>query len=196
MRSGPLVVLLGISGVGKSFLTQRISERRPDLLYLSAGNLLREALKVDPEQLRTSKRNVILANQLMLSEAVRRARSGRWQKTVLLEAHSIIDNDRELIEVPLNTISNLEVAGIVLVEDHASQIKRRRETDTRSRPHRGLRELKDQQQQSSDAATRYAIALNAPIQKVSSGDAATTLDFIHQLEKSFQLEQSHFQSRS
>ena len=123
MRPGPLVVLLGISGVGKSFLAQKISERRPDLLCLSAGTLLREALEADPEQLRTSNRNVILINQLLLAETVRRARSGRWQQTVLLEAHSIIDNDQELIEVPLKIMLTLDIAGIVLVEDYGDRYK-------------------------------------------------------------------------
>ncbi|WP_091950882.1 AAA family ATPase [Methylorubrum salsuginis] len=196
MRPGPLVVLLGISGVGKSFLVQKISERRSDLLCISAGTLLRDALKADPEQLRTSNRNVILSNQLLLADAVRRARSGRLQQTVLLEAHSIIDNDTELIEVPLEVIRALEIAGIILVEDHVTHIKRKRKTDTRFRPDRCLRELKDQQQQSSDAATRYSIALNVPIQKVLSGDVENTLDFICRLEKSSRLEQSDSQSRS
>ncbi|WP_162242625.1 AAA family ATPase [Methylobacterium sp. Leaf88] len=177
-------MLLGISGVGKSFLTRQISEARPDLLCLSAGTLLRETLKADPEQLRTSNRDVILANQMLLSEAVRRARSGKWQQTAILEAHIVIDNGRELIKLPVEAFQSLDIGGIILVEDSVEHIKRRRETDARFRPDRSLDELVSQQQESSEAADRYAADLDAPIQKVSPIDTMNTLDFIHKLEES------------
>lgn len=184
MRPGPLVVLLGISGVGKSFLTRRMSEFRPDLLCLSAGTLLIEALRADPEQLRTANREVILANQALLSEAVHRARSGRWQQTVLLEAHSVIDNDEDLIDVPVDVIQALEIAGIILIEEYVAYIRRRRKADLRTRPDRGLSKLDEQQRLSSNAALRYATALSVPIRRLSSEDYAAALNFVQELEHS------------
>lgn len=182
MRPGPLIVLLGISGVGKSFLARRMSEFRPDLLCLSAGTLLKEALRVDPEKLRTANRDVILANQALLSEAVRRARSGRWQQTVLLEAHSVIDNDKDLIDVPVEIIQALEIAGIILIEEYAAHIRRRRKADLRTRPDRKLYELDEQQRQSSEVAVRYATILSVPILRLSSEDYNSALNFVQELE--------------
>lgn len=183
MRLGPLIVLLGISGVGKSYLARRIFLRRPNILCLSAGALLKDALAEDPEQLRTANRDVVLKNQMILADAVRTARNHRWKQTVLLEAHSVIDNDQELIEVPIDAMRAIQVAGIILIEEPASDILRRRDADMRSRPARGLRELEDQQQLSNAVTYQYADALSAPIQKVSSGDSETALKFIHTIEQ-------------
>ncbi|WP_455988482.1 AAA family ATPase [Methylorubrum extorquens] len=184
MRPGPLIVLFGISGAGKSYLSRKISTCRPDILCLSAGVLLKDALAEDPEQLRTANRDVILSNQMILADAVRTARHNRWEDTVLLEAHSVIDNDRELIEVPFDAMRAIQIAGIILIEERVSEIMRRRDADMRFRPARGLRELEDQQQLSDAVAYKYADAVSAPIQKISSEDFKTALDFIDTIEQS------------
>lgn len=157
---------------------------RPDILCLSAGNLLKDALAKDPEQLRTENRDVVFNNQMILADAVRAARNYRWEQTVILEAHSVIDNNIELIEVPFDAMRSMQIAGIIVIEERVSDIMRRRAADMRFRPDRGPRELEHQQQLSNAVAYQYAVALSAPIQKISSGDFKTTLDFIDTIEKS------------
>ena len=116
MIRGPVILLLGPSGSGKSYHAQQISLARPAVLALNAGELLRQSFKTTKEQLRTASGAAIQENQSELSEALSRARVGRWSRPVLLEAHTFIDNDRELVDIPAESIAALEPKGILAID--------------------------------------------------------------------------------
>lgn len=182
MIKGPVIAILGLSGSGKSYLGRSIVRARPEYLRLSAGGLLRRSFHTTGEKLRTAEGDDVRENQTELAEALAEARAGQWERPILLEAHSFIDNDRELVDVPVEVMASLELAGIVLVDVPAEQIAARRTTDKRKRPQRSLAELKRQCARSKSLANGYASDLDIPLIAVNSGEKERVLTFLDTLE--------------
>lgn len=181
MRPGSVIAILGLSGSGKSYLARSIAKARPQFLHLSAGDLLRNLLHTTGEKLRTADGAAIRGNQLQLAEALAKARDGQMERPVLLEAHSFIDNDRELIDVPLEVMASLDLAGILLIDVPAAEIAARRESDTRKRPRRSVSELNRQSVRSRKLAKGYATRLRIPMISVASGEQARAIEFVDQI---------------
>lgn len=181
MIKGPVIAILGLSGSGKSYLGRSIVRARPEYLRLSAGGLLRRSLHTTGEKLRTAEGDDVRENQTELARALAEARAGQWKRPVLLEAHSFIDNDRELIDVPSEVMASLDLAGIILIDVPAEQIAARRQTDKRKRPQRSLSELKHQCARSKKLARCYAADLDIPLISVNSGERHRVLTFLDTL---------------
>ena len=181
MINGPVVAILGLSGSGKSYLGRSIVRARPEYLRLSAGSLLRRSLRTTGEKLRTAEGGDVRENQMELAAALAEARTGQWKRPVLLEAHSFIDNDRELVDVPSEVMASLGLVGIILIDLPAEQIAARRQTDKRKRPQRSLAELKDQCARSKRLAKGYAANLDIPLIAVNSGERERVLTFLDTL---------------
>jgi adenylate kinase len=181
MINGPVVAILGLSGSGKSYLARSIVRARPEYLRLSAGSLLRRSFHTTGEKLRTAEGEEVRENQIELASALAEARAGQWKRPVLLEAHSFIDNDQELVDVPSEAMASLGLAGIILIDMPAEQIAARRQTDKRKRPQRSLAELKRQRVRSTRLANGYAADLNIPLIAVRSGERERVLAFLDTL---------------
>lgn len=170
--------MFGISGVGKSHLARRIVQARPGLLRLSASGLLKSKLRTTGEKLRTAQVRDVVSNQFALVGALSAARDGRWQIPVLLEAHAVIDNDHELIDVPLEVIKAIGVAGILSLSAPPAKIEMYRGRDRRKRPARTVEELEHQQKRSLAVSQHYASVLGVPFKEVEAGDLKAALDLI------------------
>lgn len=180
--TGPIIILLGVSGVGKSRLANKIGALRPDTLLLSAGGLLRKYLRTTGEKLRTAEKRDVQENQLALAEALTNERRGQEDRLVLLEAHSFIDNDQELVDVPVKIIESLKPAGIILMSTTGERLAQQREMDERERPKRTPRELGRQLDHSRNLAVHYSETLRIPMIQIEGGDYETALAFIDSLE--------------
>lgn len=178
MTAAPLIALLGISGVGKSHLARLLLRTRPDLLRLSASSLLKSRLHTTGERLRTASGPAVASNQFALVDALAAAREGAWDRPVILEAHAVIDNDRELVDVPLQVMEAMGVSGILSLVAQPDTILARRAHDHRLRPERTALELTAQQERSRSMARHYAVGLNVPIAEVDSADVASSLQFV------------------
>jgi adenylate kinase len=158
------IIVFGISGVGKSTACASYIARHPNVLHTSAGALLQEAKGIDSDVLRTEAAQGILQNQTLLVAAVARYRLGREDADILIEAHSIIDNDHELIEVPVDIVRALRPDGLVLLEASPELVFERRQKDLRSRPARTVEELKSQMVVARKACEKYAAELKLPLE--------------------------------
>ena len=184
MKVGPTIALLGISGSGKSWLTARILAKRPEFLKLSAGRLLREALHTTGKALRTAPSDDVLRNQDKLVQLLRDARKGRQERPVLLEAHAFIDNDRELVDVPVEVMRALDVTGLLVLVASPKTIYARRAADPdRRRPGRTVEDLAHQQEHMLALAWAYARELPARILVVDSSDVAGALHFVDAIRR-------------
>jgi adenylate kinase len=171
--------MLGLSGSGKTRLAARIVAARPDFLKLSAGRLLREALHTTGRALRTAPSEEVLENQRRLVQVLQHARAGREGQPVLLEAHAFVDNDRELIDVPVDVMRAMDVSGLLVLVASPEIIHNRRVTDLRRRrPHRTVDDLSRQQEHMLELARKYASGLPAEIAVVESGDLPAALRFL------------------
>lgn len=141
----PRVGLFGISGVGKSHLGRRIVAARPNVLHLVASALLKDAHQATGENLRTASADAVARNQNALREMVDRAAARRPLDPIVLDAHSVIDNDAGLVPVPYGAIGPIGLSAFLFLRDDPALIVERRRDPSRQRPDRSAAELAAQQ---------------------------------------------------
>lgn len=170
LEDGPVIGLFGLSGVGKTKYAQEVVAREPRILHLQASELLRRASGLNDEELRTARRDRLIANQGALAAAMEEARAGRRDRPVLIDAHSVIDNDIELVDVPFEAIAPLRIDSFVFLRANPELIVTRRSRSDRPRPYRSAETLAEHQRRALDACGHYAARSNAPLTIVDAVD--------------------------
>ncbi|PZO47805.1 MAG: hypothetical protein DCF16_17245 [Alphaproteobacteria bacterium] len=165
------VCLFGLSGVGKTTLAKRVVARVPNVSHVTASALLRSALDLSAEQLRTESAENVRSNQDVLVQAFWRVCGNL--PVVLFDGHSLIDGEAGLIDVPLQTIIALKPAHVVFVHATVEEIVQRRASDAgRVRPARTPKQLSEQQPRAEKNARSYALAAGVPFVSTSADDDA------------------------
>uniref|UniRef100_B0SXW9 Adenylate kinase-like protein n=1 Tax=Caulobacter sp. (strain K31) TaxID=366602 RepID=B0SXW9_CAUSK len=172
------LILFGISGVGKTTASRRILTRFPGILHFQASTLLKAVLSQSGEALRTASPAQIASNQRELAEALRRERAGDPCAPALLDAHSVIDNDATLVELPFEIFAPIRPVAIAFLRADPDIIRCRRQNDGRARPARTNDQLAAHQHQALEAARRHASALQIPFAVVDSDAPEALLDFV------------------
>lgn len=170
MTASRVVAMFGLSGVGKGWLARELCERHQQILHLEASALMRAALNTTGEALRTAAVGVVQDNQSRLVQAFIAARSAQPDRPVLFDGHSVIDNDLELVEVPVSVVAALGTDAIVFVFDDPTAIRERRLLDDRRRPDRPVVALAHHQERARAVAVGYAERLNLEFHEVTAGD--------------------------
>ncbi len=171
--SGHFVCVFGISGVGKTTLIRQFMSRHPDWHALSAGGLLGGLSHMAPTSLRLAERPVIEENQFAIAEAVQRHRRANPGSKWMLDAHSTIDNDRELVIVPTEVIARIDPDRLIFVFDDAAVIHLRRTSDShRLRPITSLDRIEEEQRLALDTCVVYARELKLDLHRVRSNNLA------------------------
>ena len=165
-----VVAMFGLSGVGKGWVAQEVCDRLPQVLHLEASALMQKALQTSSETLRTAPADTMGLNQLSLVAAFQAAREAEPERPILFDGHSIIDNDKSLIEIPVSVIAALAPDHIVFVMDEPDVIACRRSNDHRTRPLRTLSELSDHQTRARAVAVDYAVSQKVPFVEIRAGD--------------------------
>jgi len=162
--SGPVILVAGLSGVGKSTAISRIKELQ--FLHLSASELIKEELARNIDQTPTSEElrtGPVLDNQSALIAGFKRRRAG-WEGAVLFDAHLVIDTGPELLTLPIEVFDATSVDGILLLEERPEVIaERRKRDDRRRRPDRLIAELTQHQERQQERATEIATELTVPL---------------------------------
>lgn len=171
---GLCVIVFGISGVGKTTECEAYIGQHPDWMHVSASQLLREATNVSNEDLRTASADGIRANQQLLGEMLTKHRLGRESRPILIDAHAVIDNDRQLVRVPIEAVRSLSPDGMILLEAPASLIAQRRLTG-RHRPQRSIADIRRELSAERQTVRRYAKELRVPLQE-GEATGSLTLD--------------------
>lgn len=171
MTSGPqLSILFGLSGVGKTTMGRAVIERNAGVSHVSASDLLKAAHSQTGEELRTAKRDRLVANQGALADALRAWPFPVGTNHVLLDAHSVIDNDRVLVDIPISAIAPLSPNRLIFISDDPAAIAGRRRSDTRQRPIRTPEELDSHQNRSWAVCQGFSEAMRVPLLRIRSGD--------------------------
>lgn len=165
-RTGRLLFIAGVHGVGKTTLCDRYAVQR-GLLHKSASQLIREANQTAICSTSKAVRN-IPDNQKLLVKAVQRYREAR--EGMLLDGHFALWDEKHRAQ-PLAThvFSQLGIDGIVVVHDAPSKIAQRlKERDTHGASSAAIGEL---QRMELSRAIEVAKELGIPLTTVRSGDA-------------------------
>lgn len=178
-----LLILAGISGVGKTTLVESLVKARPEILALQASSLLKAALLQSGEQLRIATGGAVTSNQAPLASALEAARAGRNERPVILDAHLVIDNDRELIEIPIDTFRALHPTAFLMLKAAPATIAAQRASGSRARPIRSFAELDRHQATSERLALHYSSELRIPCRILDSADLDAVAQFVAEVFK-------------
>lgn len=167
-----MILILGLSGIGKSSLIRRAAEIRI-ALHLAASNLIKAGLARRAEQATSEelRKGAVLDNQQVLLEEFQLAVSSTDRQLVIFDGHNVIDTPTGPLEIPAGVLSQLRPDIIIFVEDDPAHIVARRAADTaRTRPLRTPQELAAHQALAKSNAETLAANLGVPFYAVRSGD--------------------------
>jgi adenylate kinase len=143
----PVVALLGISGVGKSTVLNKLAGTIA-FQHVQASTIIklaRDAQVATPTGLDELRNTNIDDNQALLISGFAAARDPT-APVVVLDGHSVIDTPQGLICIPPIVFARLGVSLFVFLADDAAAIAdRRRQDQTRRRPTRTNDELERHQ---------------------------------------------------
>ena len=164
MSKRKVIVLAGLSGVGKSTLLHN-ARRALAFEHLQASDLImeerheRQGQSVAQDILREG--NIDGNQALLISAFMRRAPK---KGLVVLDGHTAIDTPGGLVENSPSVYAAIHDSRFVVLVDDVAKIALRRLSDTRrSRPVRSTEELSDHQERSLLAAYRAALTLSVPL---------------------------------
>lgn len=172
-----LVCVFGVSGVGKSTLLRDYVASHPNWMHINAGDVLSAITSRSSEVLRTSEKEDIQGNQRVLVERILEICARHRDKSVLLDAHCVVDSGRDLIKVPVSAIEDLDPDLLVCVWDEPASIQVRRSAATdRVRPERTVAQLNGYQKMVMETCEEYRQDLGIELIKVRAGDGAGLAD--------------------
>lgn len=160
-----IIALTGISGVGKSFLLNKIRTTHA-FQGLSASKLIANAkssIVADSdigEQLRRAK---IDDNQANLISSFHQARD-KTAPCIILDGHALIDTPNGYVPIDYDVFAKIGISRIVNLVDNARDIFNRRNHDAyRTRPNRSESDINGYQEAAQTQCLRIAIALKIPL---------------------------------
>lgn len=168
-----ITVIVGVSGVGKTFLINKLIKNDSQFIHFSAGSLIQKRLSViNRDRLRLLSGNQILQNQYaMLEQFNIELQLLPIPRHVLFDAHMIIDSGIDLIEIPFEIFRGLSPCRIVFLHDDPKFIVERRNLDvTRDRPEKTVFDISQQQARSKELAVELCNYLSVPLISVSESE--------------------------
>lgn len=151
-----MIFVGGIHGVGKTYLCEKLKERR-DLNSYSASLLISD-LK---QELFTANKKIegIRQNQDLLVEAVKQLKE---QRLYLLDGHfCLLNKEGEVTKIPNTTFENLAPKSIIVITNSIEQIAKH--LINRDQSHYDLKLLEDFQNQEVEYATEISQTLKIPL---------------------------------
>ena len=165
-------IVAGISGVGKTWLLEKVGAAIP-MQVLSASSLIRDSLLQTEEQQPSQdhlRARSIEDNQAALLEAFKRHLDPD-RVLVILDAHVVIDTPHGLAHIGSDVFDEIDPDFVVFIKDDPRRIHLNRERDAkRQRPERSVSSLAKQQEIAIRAAQDIAHSLGIPIHFVDGGD--------------------------
>lgn len=168
-----IVVVAGLSGVGKSHLINELKKGGSQFVHFSAGSLIKKRRNLsNRDELRLLGENEILQNQyLLVNQLKEELESLSDRSIVLFDAHMVIDSDESILEIPFEIFEKLNPSRFILLCCEPEVLLSRREKDSsRLRPLRSVKKLNTQQELSRKLAEEYAARLSIPFSSLASDD--------------------------
>jgi adenylate kinase len=166
-----IIVIVGLSGVGKSYVIEQLKLSSDRFVNFSAGTLIKKRRSnMGRDELRLLDEEEILQNQYLLVEQfIEEINLIDKNKTILFDAHMLIDASEKVVEIPLEIFSKINPSQFIFLHEDPNIILDRRLGDaSRKRPNRSFEEIRSQQNRSLDIVKEYAQQLNIPLSHYTS----------------------------
>ena len=182
-----LIVVCGQSGVGKTTVIEKVSEKRGDLKILNYGErilamALKNGLMRNPGDMNTLTPDVISRLQIQTSKYIHELTG-----TVVLDMHLTVDTPIGLIAgMPRTVMDALQPALIILLEAKPDDILKRRMTGKGVlEVAESIRDIQERADFDRAAAISIAIDIGIPIKILRNDDADKTAEEISEILTSF-----------
>lgn len=159
-----LIALVGVSGVGKSFLLSGLRDEVP-FQRLSASDLIQQQRAYEGTQVhKDALRSVAIDDNQKLLVAGYRRTVEAVDGLLVLDGHTLIDTPTGFVEAGDEVFRQLEVEQFVFLSARPEEILARREKDEkRERPVRTVTQISDYQDAALISAFKVAMALGVPL---------------------------------
>lgn len=175
----PCILVLGISGSGKTTACLDAVRSIPTLRYVSASELLRAATSSTPERFSTRTDREAEADQFRLADLLIQYRLQMRGHPVLIDAHATVATQDGHLTVPLKAIASISPTAIALVEKPVHEVDSQRRRDlSRHRPTRSHQQLADEMANERRAAEGYASNLGLRLGTIPTATWPSLLNFI------------------
>jgi len=164
MSNQDFLLVFGVAGVGKTTACEAFANKHPEFLYYRASALLSAARGISTEALRTSKSHEIERNQELLVKQLEARRRKHPARPFLIDAHAVIDNDHQLVRVPVEIVASMKPTGMILLEATPETIVARRRRDPRTRPQRAVEAIAREIATERETVLSYVAELDLPLE--------------------------------
>jgi adenylate kinase len=161
---GLCFLVFGISGVGKTTACKQYLRAHPQFIYVRASAVLSAARAKSADALRTVDAQEFVANQELIVRHLMAVRHDNPDSPILADVHAIIDNDEELLRVPLDIVRSMRANAFVLLEAPSETVLLRRDSLIRSRSRRTKSEIEFEMTIERETVLSYAKALDLPLE--------------------------------
>jgi adenylate kinase len=172
-----IIVVFGISGVGKSSAISNFIQGHPEWAHVQAGKLLQNKMpETAYDDLRLGTDEKILKNQNLLVSAFDEYLKTTSHSKIIFDGHSVIDSGQDFFKVPPSIIKKLYPQKIIFIFSEPEKIVKQREKDpSRSRPIYSLEKTTEFQKISLNHAKAIANELDIPFNQIT-GDGLSNIE--------------------
>ncbi len=155
-----LTFVVGVSGVGKTELIRRFVSKHNKYMHLEASKLIREGLNAKiSEQIGLLPKEQIIKNQSILLERLLKYKQKCHH--IILDGHLLINNNQELVKIPLDVVKDIAPQNMILVTGNAQDIISHRTNDQyKHRPSQTVNEIEQIQNYLKHVAISYCKELS------------------------------------
>jgi len=159
-----MILVTGISGVGKTYTIERFVELSPNYRYGRASKILAELGRPTTNLTR----EMLIENQVALHDTIREL-ALRHGDRLILDGHAVLEDDNSSILEVAELFPDVPIAAIVLIDDDPSVLQERRRSKGRPDSEIEIRHLQALERKMS---AEWAASIDARFHVVKSGDLA------------------------
>ena len=170
--------VFGLSGVGKSFLTNRILSHSSDFVVTSASKLIKQAShKILLKDLNSP---VVKENQSVLINEFECFCKINRNKSVIIELHNVIETRDDVIQIENDVFYNLKLDVAFFITRPPEVILNHRLQDkSRIRANKTVAEINQLQESALSRFKNTFSDIDIPHQVLCNGNIDTFFEFIH-----------------
>ncbi len=172
-----IIAIFGISGVGKSHLTEQLNQHLPDNIATSASNLIKNKSGVtNPKKLAPED---IIKNQYSLIASITEIRKTNPKKTITIEMHTSLILEGKIIDIEKSCFLKMGIEKAIFLYEKPKNIEQRIQSDkSKHRELKHIDEIKSWQEYNLKRFRYISSSLAIPSIVVSPDKVAKIVTFI------------------
>ncbi len=171
-----IILVAGVHGVGKSYLCSEYA-KHSGVNHKSASQIIKEQLSESAWTNRLFASDIEKNQKALVSGIEKYKESG----ILLLDGHFVLINkNNQLVDIPIETYSSLNLSGIILIESDIETIKNRINNRDSSLPNIDFEQFINREHFN---ATKVSLNLNLPLEILANPNQLSFSESIDRIKK-------------